>query len=225
VLEELDAQLRDLLGPNLRGVYVYGSLAFGCYNPTRSDVDVLVVTRRRMAPETRRALSSLLRRIPTRLEVSFLSRADLDPWRYPTPFDYHFSGKSELHDRTAVYFATEIANARACGVALVGPPPQDVFPPVPDEHFLDSIERDLAWARDHIDEEPGYAVLNGCRVVAFRREKVVMSKAEAGAWGARSAPERFHTLIAEAAAIYAGGQQGELDRPAVVAFVEWARDA
>ena len=57
VLEELEAQVRDLLGPNLRGMYVYGSLAFECYNPARSDVDVLVVTRRRMAPETRRALS------------------------------------------------------------------------------------------------------------------------------------------------------------------------
>ena len=61
VLEELEAQVRDLLGPYLRGMYVYGSLAFECYHPARADVDVLVVTRRRMAPETRRALSSFLR--------------------------------------------------------------------------------------------------------------------------------------------------------------------
>ncbi len=124
VLEELEAQVRDLLGPNLRGMYVYGSLAFECYNPARSDVDVLVVTRRRMAPETRRALSSVLRRLEevARLEISFLSRADLEPWRYPTPFDYHFSGSSEVHDRAGVYFATEVANARARSFALVGPP-------------------------------------------------------------------------------------------------------
>ena len=162
-------------------MYVYGSLAFGCYNPAHSDVDVLVVTRRRMAPETRRALSRVLRSLEpvARLEISFLSRADLEPWRYPTPFDYHFSGDSELHDRTGEYFATEIANARARGVALAGPPAEEVFPEVPDEDFLDSIERDLVWARDHIQEEPGYAVLNACRVVAYRRERVVMSKADA----------------------------------------------
>jgi predicted nucleotidyltransferase len=227
VLEELEGHVRDLLGSNLRGMYVYGSLAFECYNPARSDVDVLVVTRRRMAPETRRALSSILRRLEsvTRLEISFLSRADLEPWRYPTPFDYHFSGTSEKHDGAGVYFATEIANTRARGVALAGPPPEHVLPAVPERDFLDSIERDLVWARDHIEERPGYAVLNSCRVLAYRRERTVMSKAEAGAWGMRFAPERFHSLVAEAAAIYAGDREGELDRPAVATFVEWARNA
>jgi predicted nucleotidyltransferase len=227
VLEELEAQVRDLLGANLRGIYVYGSLAFECYNPARSDVDVLVVTRRRMAPETRRELSSVLNRLQEKaeLEISFLSRADLEPWRYPTPFDYHFSGSSEVHDRAGVYFATEVANARTRGVALVGPPPQEVFPAVPDEDFLDSVERDLVWARDHLQERPGYAVLNACRVVAYRRERRVMSKAEAASWGIRHAPRRFRALIGEAAAIYAGERDAELDRDAVLAFVEWATDA
>jgi predicted nucleotidyltransferase len=227
VLEELEAHVRELLGPNLRGMYVYGSLAFECYNPARSDVDVLVVTRRRMAPETRRAFSSILRRLEevARLEISFLSRADLEPWRYPTPFDYHFSGSSEVHDGAGVYFATEVANARTRGVGLVGPSPQDVFPAVPEEDFLDSVERDLVWAREHVQERPGYAVLNACRVVAYRRERTVMSKAEAASWGIRHAPRRFHALIGDAAAIYAGEHDAELERDAVLAFVEWAADA
>ena len=225
VLEELEAQVRDLLGPNLRGMYVYGSLAFECYHPAHSDVDVLVVTRRRMAPETRRALSSFLRSLGANLEISFLSRGDLEPWRYPTPFDYHFSPLSEKHDGAAVYFATEIENARTRGVALAGPPAEDVFPAVPEEHYLDSVERDLVWARDHLDEEPGYAVMNGCRVVAYRRERIVMSKAEAGDWGLRFAPKRFHAVIGEAAAVYAGEREAELERDAVLAFVEWATDA
>jgi predicted nucleotidyltransferase len=227
VLEELEAQVRDLLGPNLRGMYVYGSLAFECYNPARSDVDVLVVTRRRMAPETRRALSSFLRRLEelARLEISFLSHADLEPWRYPTPYDYHFSGSAEKHDGAGVYFATEIANARVRGVALVGPPPAEVFPDVPYEDFLDSIERDLVWALDHVKERPGYAVLNSCRVLAYRRDRTIMSKAEAGQWGLRFAPADFHQLISDAAAFYAGDRDGELDRVEVGAFVEWVRNA
>ena len=226
VLEELEAQVRDLLGPNLRGVYVYGSLAFECYNPARSDVDVLVVTRRRMAPETRRALSSVLRQLEevARLEVSFLSRADLEPWRYPTPYDYHFSGSAEKHDGAGVYFAAEIVTARERGVPLAGPPTKHVFPDVPHEDFLDCIERDLVWAREHLAERPGYAVLNACRVVAYRRERRVMSKAEASEWGIRFAPERFHSVIADAAAFYAG-EERELDRRAAATFVEWARDA
>jgi predicted nucleotidyltransferase len=226
VLEELEAQVRDLLGPNLRGMYVYGSLAFDCYNPARSDVDVLVVTRRRMAPETRRALSRELRRLQESapLEISFLSRADLEPWRYPTPYDYHFSGSSESHDRSGKYFAAEIANARTRAVTLVGPPAGDVLPDIPDEDFLDCIESDLVWALDHVDEEPSYAVLNSCRVVAYRRERTIMSKADAGSWGLRFAPDEFRSVITAAAAFYAG-EEVELDRSAASAFVEWVRDA
>ena len=103
VLEALVPQLRDLLGPNLRGMYVYGSLAFECYNPARSDVDVLVVTRRRMASVTRRDVSVLLRRLSAPLEITFFSRADLEPWRYPTPFDYHFSEEGEAHDLSLIH--------------------------------------------------------------------------------------------------------------------------
>ena len=227
LLGELVPRVRDLLGPNLRAMYVYGSLVFDCYNPARSDVDVLVVTRRRMAPETRRALASAMRRLAelAPIEISFLSRADLEPWRYPTPFDYHFSAEEEMQDGADAYFATEIANARARGVALVGPPPVDVLPAVPDEDFLDAIERDLVWASERVDERPYYGVLNGLRVVAYRRERTVMSKADAGRWGLRHAPARFHPLIASAAAFYAGEPGVELDHSDVVAFIEWASDA
>jgi len=225
LLEELEAQLRDLLGPNLVGMYVYGSLAFGCYNPALSDVDVLVITRRRLAPETRGPLSSLLTALSGRLEVSFLSRADVDPWRYPTPFDLHVSGEGAKHDGAAVYFATEIANARARGVALVGPPPETVFPEVPDEDFLDSIERDLVRAGDHVNEEPGYAVLNACRVVAYRSERRVMSKAEAAHWGVRELPRQFGPVITAAGAHYAGDREAELDLDEVAAFLRWVEES
>jgi streptomycin 3"-adenylyltransferase len=205
-------------------MYVYGSLAFECWNPARSDVDVLVVTRRRMAPETRREVSSFLRRLSAPLEISFFSRADLEPWRYPTPFDYHFSEDGEAHDRADEFFATEIANARVRGVALVGPPAAEALPAVPDEDFLDAVERDLLWARDRIDERPGYAVLNGCRVLAFRRERRVMSKAQASEWGLRFAPEEYRSLVAAAAAWYAGPDHVEFDGEAVSAFIEWLVD-
>jgi predicted nucleotidyltransferase len=226
VLDELVPRVRDLLGPNLRGVYVYGSLAFECYNPARSDVDVLVVTRRRMAPETRRALSTLLRRLAdvTHFEISFQSRADLDPWRYPTPFDYHFSDEGESEDGSDAYFATEIANARTRGVALFGPPSQEVLPPVPDEDFLDAIERDLDWVRERLDDRPGYAVLNCCRVLAFRQERTVMSKAQGAEWASRSVPERFRPLVAEAAAMYASPQDLPVDREAAAEFLDWVQE-
>jgi streptomycin 3"-adenylyltransferase len=98
-----------------------------------------------------------------------------------------------------------------------------VLPPVPDEDFLDAIERDLVWARDRLDERPGYAVLNCCRVLAFRQERNVMSKAQAGEWGVRSVPEQFRSLVSDAATMYGSEKDVPLDRETVAAFVEWVQ--
>lgn len=221
-LEALDAGLRELLGANLQGMYVCGSLAFGCYNPARSDVDVLVLTRRRMAAETHRPVSDLLRGL-SRVEITFVSRADLDPWRYPCPFDYHFSHSSEVHDGEGIDLAAEIANARARGVALVGAPPAEALPAVPEEDYLDCLVRDIHWARERIDRIPSYAVLNCCRTLAFARTRVIMSKSEGGEWGLRELPSDFAALIEQALTAYRSepGVGDDFDMAEVRRFSQW----
>jgi len=223
ILAELEAHLRDLLGANLRGIYVYGSLAFGCYHAARSDVDVLVLTRRALASETQQPLLETLRQIgnPTRLEISFLAAPELDPWRHPCPCQLHFSRSAEVRHHLNHDLAAEITNARARGVALVGPPPQDTLPDIPERDFLDSIRRDIRWARTHVEEEPDYAVLNSCRVLAYHRERTVMSKAEGARWGVRQLPSRFRPLAQQAADHYGGAPGVELDRARVTELVDW----
>src|ERR1700694_385121 len=49
-----------LLSDNLIGIYLHGSLAMGCFNPRRSDIDLIVVTRRGITPEVKRRLVALL---------------------------------------------------------------------------------------------------------------------------------------------------------------------
>jgi predicted nucleotidyltransferase len=220
-LEALEAELRDLLGANLIGIYVYGSLAFGCYNPARSDVDLLVLTRRRISAETHRPLSALLRGFP-RLEISFLSRPSLVPWRYPTPLDYHFSGTAEVRDRVTTFVAGEIAPARARGVALLGPPPEEALPEVPDADYLDNIVRDLHWARERLDEA-AYAVLNCCRALAYARTRAVMSKAEGAEWALGELPAHFQPLALAALDDYrsAAPERPTFDPDEVRRLSEW----
>src|SRR5579871_2778969 len=88
----------DETGPQyeagLVGVYLHGSLAMGCFNPNRSDVDLLVVTSAGMGAQTKRCIANLLLRSsgqPRPIEISFLYRDQLVPWTYPTPFDFHYS--------------------------------------------------------------------------------------------------------------------------------------
>src|SRR5688500_4478221 len=92
-VEDFAAALRGTLADNLVGIYLHGSLAMGCFNADRSDVDLLVITRQAIDLETKRELGELLLRssgAPRPIEISFLRQADLCPWQFPTPFDLHY---------------------------------------------------------------------------------------------------------------------------------------
>ena len=91
---QLLAEFRYQLGGRLIGVYLHGSLATGCFNFARSDIDLLTITRHRLSGEAKKQLIETLLRIsksPHPVEISFLCFDDLHPWRYPPPFDLHYS--------------------------------------------------------------------------------------------------------------------------------------
>lgn len=60
-LAALPGGLRELLGVDLVGVYLGGSLALGGYDPARSDVDVAVVCRGPVSDRTKREIAAALR--------------------------------------------------------------------------------------------------------------------------------------------------------------------
>ena len=88
----LQTELQRLLQRNLLGIYLHGSLALGGFNPARSDIDVIVVTRQKMDVETKRRSIELLLRIskmPCPLDVPFLVEQDIFPFQHPLPYDPH----------------------------------------------------------------------------------------------------------------------------------------
>jgi predicted nucleotidyltransferase len=60
LLQDLTAQLQVILGRNLVGVYLYGSLTQRAFNPKRSDVDCIVVTQRELSDAQFRKLGAWL---------------------------------------------------------------------------------------------------------------------------------------------------------------------
>jgi len=93
-VNNLVATLQQILGNNLVGIYLHGSLAMGCFNPQRSDIDLLVVTSVGMAVETKRDIAEYLLTCslsPMPIEISFLVQRDIHPFRHPLPFDLHYS--------------------------------------------------------------------------------------------------------------------------------------
>lgn len=227
--------LQDLLGANLVGVYLHGSLVLGCFNPARSDIDLLVVTRRRVASESRGPLAAVLLRTSAddrELEIDFVSNTDLHPWRYPPPFDFHFGEgwRTRLERNpmarqfaTNVDLAAHVTIVRRAGVALVGPPPAETFPEVPEGDYRDALLRDVRWALERIEQYPVYGTLSMCRVLAYVRDAEILSKEEAGLWGLREAPAELRPTVETALAAYRGdrGDDGSFDPDEIRSFTDW----
>jgi len=223
-LDDLVHGLRDVLREGLVGVYVHGSLALGCFNPALSDLDVLVVTKRPLTSTEREAHAPVLA-AGGRIEISFLPASSLRRWRHPAPYDLHFAwkgsrvlGPGEDHD-----LAAHVTIARHAGVALLGPPPVDVFPEVPWEDYEDSLRRDLESCGEHGGRL--YAVLSPARIWATLTERVVHSKASGAAWALERAPEEFQAQLSQALETYrTGTREPSFARDEVRPFVDFVID-
>ena len=231
----LESGLCEALGDELLGVYLHGSLAMGCFNPQRSDVDVLALARGPLPPGARPRLARLLLRlsgVPNAIELSVLSQPGLVPWRHPAPYEFHYS--EDWRDRTQARLdhaawpeadtpptdpdlAAHVMLARARGVTLWGRPATEALPPVPAADYAVSIVGDFHWAQELMVVNPVYFVLNTCRVRAFLEEGLLVSKDEGGEWGLQRLPARHQPVIRQALRLYRGELAGDTWPPGAVA--------
>lgn len=169
--------------PGLVGVYVHGSAALGDFGPA-SDLDVLVVSEG--DAEWPKLGSRLLEECgkPRPLELSVVdARSCADPAR-PWPYLLHVnSGESRFvldpgaGDRDLI---AHFAVARDAGITIVGKPAIDVFGSVARDELVDYLRDELGWAIEFADQR--YAVLNGCRAVAYAEAGSLLSKVIGGRW-------------------------------------------
>lgn len=247
-LEAIVAGTCTRLSGSLVGVYLHGSLATGCFNPKRSDIDLLVVISRPLTSLERREFAELileLSRQPSPVEVSIIRRYDMVPWKYPTPFDFHYSEcwresrSNDLIDGSWKTWesrplvdedlAAHIAVMNHRGVALYGPPIPEVFPKVPKQDYLASVLSDVLSPKYGLTGEkiqyPVNAILNACRTLAYLRTGNVLSKDEGGNWALDALPEQFSNVIIVALDSYRNRSDDDsLDTAAMACFAEYARN-
>lgn len=219
------AVIRDgiiqLLGDNLIGIYLHGSLAFGCFNPQRSDIDLLAVTREVMRLKIKRQLATLLLdnsapylppSVTRPVEISVLTWDQLHPWQYPTPYDFHYSegwraiidqqfSSERRFDRD---IAAHVVVTRYVGLPLQGAPVDEVFPTIPEQDYSDALLYDLEGLDAKIESSPNYYILNACRVLAFLQDREIFSKEAAALWALQELPPELHEIVEQALGCYRG---------------------
>lgn len=222
VLDGLRDACARIFGDNLTGVYVHGSVAFGCFRWDRGDIDFLVVVREAPTQAQKEAFIHYLLDTedevpPKGWEMSVMLEADCRDFHHPAPYWLHYSNGhrerclediprycAEMHglDRD---LAAHCTVTRAVGFALIGPPPSEVFGPVDRADYIDSLLWDIDGAADEVLSNPAYFILNLCRSLAFVEEGRVLSKQGGGEWALERLDEADRPLVSQALNDYRDG--------------------
>ena len=219
----------DTTGSSLVGLYVYGSLATGDFEPEVSDIDLIAVLRDQPDEALFRRLevmhAALARTEPQwddRIEVDYVSAQGLAHCRTHSTTIVRISPGEPLHVIEAGRdFLLDWYPARADGIALEGPPLDSLVPPIPEEEYLDEVRSYLASFRTRFDEDasPGsraYAILTSCRGFYALTNGERLSK-RAAALRAREDFPRWKRLIDRALAWRdRGGDEDQRDAPGSV---------
>ena len=145
-------RLQEVLGKDLRGAYLSGSVALGGYVPGQSDIDLFAVCQHFLEIEEKQtiaqAISDEAANCPTRgLEfVLYSQEAVAQPARRPRfeinlnagpEMDYHLS--FDPASEPAHWFVLDISIVGEYGLRLIGPPAREVFAPIPRSWLLEAL--------------------------------------------------------------------------------------
>jgi predicted nucleotidyltransferase len=213
--ERLVGSIRDVLGDSLVGAYLHGSSVLGGLRP-RSDIDVIVVTSRRTSPDEKERLVDLLLTQSGQgarpIEIDVVVASEIRPWRYPPPFDFHFSElwrkefeSGELEpwpNRTNRDLASVVTMTLVGNMPLFGPPPAEVFDPVPRADYMDAVLRDTKTVDEYLDWDTRNVILTLPRIWSAISTDEVHSKDTAAAWALPQLPEEHRRVLERARAAY-----------------------
>ena len=235
LIERFVQENKKILSDYLVGIYLHGSAVMGCFNPQESDLDFLIVVRDTIPDDRKRQYLDMVVRLNSEapakgIELSIVKEQDLNPFIYPTPFELHFSiahldwyqnspddyvKKMKGVDKDLGAHATIIIHR---GKMLYGKEIHEVFGPVSDEVYFDSIMYDIESAPVDITEDRMSVILNLCRVLAYRDERLVLSKQEAGEWALKIIPYRYETVIRQALEEYQNEGKVDLSNVLLIEF-------
>jgi predicted nucleotidyltransferase len=218
VLNLLLQNVKRILGDQFIGMYLYGSLSSGDFNPETSDIDFLVVTTYTLPVETIAELEDMhkeswatsLKRAGE-LEGSYIPKELIrrhDPDGPPCPAVNE--GKFYM-DKHGSDWIIQRHVVRESGVIVEGPDPKTLIDPVsPDdirsavlgvlkEWWFPMLE-DPSWLRDHGSKYHAFAVITMCRALHALEHGTIVSKPRAIAWTTKHLANRWMEVIDRAVA-------------------------
>lgn len=224
-----DAWLK-CIGESVIGIYIHGSIALNCFLEGVSDIDILIICDRRISRDERLLIFRNIIDIdckPSHLEMSAIWINDLNPWKYPTPCQFHYSDSWTEHYKNLLNgnikesfivdedfcdadIACHAQLTNQSGICIYGRPIKDVFPTIPEKDFWNSISNDIIEYDFEAYNTRYFAsnILILGRILSYKMEKRILSKHEGGIWTFNYIPERYRYIIQNAINEWYLGEKG-----------------
>lgn len=216
LLSQLHTRVQAILADQFTGLYLYGSLASGDFNPQSSDIDFLVLTAANLPPELVSDLEAMHQQLvdsygkwAAKLEGSYLPLAYLcryDPVAPPCP--QINEGRFYLAPHGSDWIIQRHI-LREQGVKIAGPPLRPLIDPVTPDDLRLAVKGILReWWAPMLDDPTflrrrdyqAYAVLTICRALYTLAHGAIVSKPAAARWAKQESGASWASLIEQALA-------------------------
>lgn len=198
--------LIEILGDGLVGIYLHGSLARGCYHPTTSDIDTIVVLKDRCKEPDTPAILKVHQDAGIPIDAVFVTESQINTDRFPTPVEFlvkPISDSEIFHlPEGSKDFLLQRQDAYETGAALAGPTTSKMMRPVPWPLLAESLN----YLLPHIVPHFKNSMLMLCRIAYAWTFHKLCSKREAGEWASDVFGADWKPFIEAALADYANGK-------------------
>lgn len=241
VLNLLLNHVKEILKDQFVGMYLYGSLSTGDFNPESSDIDFLVVTKEKLSEKIISKLEEMYKQTwatslkrAGKLEGAYvyeelIRKHDPNGMKVPTINEGIFYldtlGSDWIIQRHVI---------REYGVAIEGPDPKTLINFVSAEDIRNSIMGVLkewwfpmlenpAWLREHDDGYRSFAVITMCRVLHGLETGTITSKPKAAQWTRAKVDSKWHSLIDDAVAV-SNHEEKEISLAETLEFIQYTKE-
>jgi predicted nucleotidyltransferase len=208
VVQSIQQQLPPLLTHTLVGIYCYGSLVWGDFDPDISDIDLWVVLRQDVDKELFDTLDALHLRLETmypewagRIEIAYISITALETFKTQcSPISVISPGEPFNTKDAGLDWLINWYTIRAQSMVVYGPAAEDIIPAISIEEFRtavrDQIDEWVDWVVHTRDSRPyqAYAMLTMCRALYAVQTGLQTSKIQAAAWAIQHHPTQAERI-------------------------------
>lgn len=218
--ESLDL-LKMLLGPDLLGVYLYGSSLVGGLQKY-SDIDLFVVTNRMTTSEEKTKLIANLLQISgiymksskLPIEMTLVEKGMINPWQYPPHFDFQYGDwlrpsfekgiiePRQTHEMPDL--ALIVTQVLLKSLTLWGLKPEQLLKHVPYHDFMKAMLHDLNRLGSDLEHDTRNVLLTYARIWSTLETNAIRSKPAAADWVILRLPIAYQPVMKRAKSICIG---------------------